>query len=143
MTCKHSRNNIRITISQVVGPTQLLPCVTKIQTDSNTVTKHVCLTVVQNDTYYSREGTPVSAPIRGNAMQPSGDMVKENNNSNITKTKTNPFTSRKCPDICLALTGEKQLEKEFLAPAPGRSTDGVLNPRPKDQTGIETRVLKT
>ena len=47
-------------------------------TESNTVTKHGCLTLVQNDTYYSQEGTPVSAPVRGKTRQTLGDMFKEN-----------------------------------------------------------------
>jgi len=73
---------MRITISQVVGQTQLLPCLTRIQTESNTITKYGCRTLVQNDIYYSREGTPVTAPIRGDTRQTSGDMFKENENVN-------------------------------------------------------------
>jgi len=51
-------------------------------TESNTVTKYGCLTLVQNNAYYSREGTPVSAPIRGKTRQMSGDMFKGNENVN-------------------------------------------------------------
>jgi len=36
-----------------------MPCVTRIQTESNTVNKHGCLALVQSDTHYSREATPV------------------------------------------------------------------------------------
>ena len=48
------------------------------------------LTLAQNNTFYSRENTPVSAPFRGNARQTSGDMFKQNQDLNleIQKLKT-------------------------------------------------------
>jgi len=63
---------------------------TEYSTESSTVTKHVSLTLVQNNTFYSRENTPVSAPIRGSARQTSGDMFKQNQDLNleIQKIKT-------------------------------------------------------
>jgi len=55
------------------------------------------LTLVQNDTYYSREGTTVSAPIRGRIRQMLGDMFKKEKKASIqenTKTKTKFLPSR-------------------------------------------------
>jgi len=37
----------------------------------------------------------------------------------------------------------KQLKKELLAPATGRSRVRELNPRQKIKTGVETRVIET
>ena len=63
---------------------------TEYNTESNTVIKHVFLTLVQNNTFYSRENAPVSAPFQGHARQMSGDMFKQNQylNLGIQRIKT-------------------------------------------------------
>jgi len=53
----------------------------------------------------------------------------ENINQNA-KTQTKHFTFCTCPDVSAGPSWNKQLMKELLAPAPGRSRFGELNPRP-------------
>ena len=77
------------------------------------------------------KNTPVLVPIRGDATQTSGDMFKEKTKTSTqnAKNKTKPFTFCKCPDVSAGPSWNKQLMKELLAPAPGRSRFGELNPR--------------
>ena len=94
----------------------------------------MCLYLEQNDTYYSREGTPVSAPIRGYVRQMWGGYVqsKRKHPSQNTKTKTTLLSSGHAPTPSWVYLANKRLKKEILAPAPGTSRVGELNPRRKD-----------
>lgn len=88
------------------------------------------LTLVQNNASYSREHTPVLVPIRGDATETSGDMFKKRKHQfQNTKTKKKPFTFWTCPDVSAGPCWNNQLMKELLAPAPGRSRFGELNPK--------------
>jgi len=142
---KHSQYKILITISQVVGQTQLLPCVTRIQTGNNTVTKHGCLTLVQNDTYYLREGTPVSAPIPGDARQTSGDMFNENENVNskIQRPKLNFYLLDMPRHLCRSLlkTNSWRRSSSLLPQAEVESESWTQDEKIK--TGVETRAIET
>ena len=69
-------------------------------------------------------------------MQTSGDMFKENEKwikKKKAKTKTKLLPSGHAPTSAQVSLERKQLEKGLLAPSPGRSRVGELNPRRKKQ----------
>ena len=69
------------------------------------------------NTFYSRESTPVSAPIRGNARQTSGDMFKPKTRLKFSNTKDQNETLPSDIPRRLRSPLEAKNKKEPLAPS--------------------------
>ena len=76
---------------------------------------------------------PLSAPIRRDARQTSGNMFKENENvsSQNTKTKTKPLPSGHAPTFCVGLSRKQIAEEGAPRSCPGQKWIRRVEPKTK------------